>query len=347
MQTLKHTPRLIVLELTRRCSLRCIHCRASAQTSAEQNELATQEWFDLLDDISSFSRPIIILSGGEALLREDVFDIIRYGRERGLRMVIATCGMPLTQQTAHKLKQSGIKRVSVSIDGKDADTHDAMRGEKGIFDKAISATRILKSEGIEFQINATVTRGNVGQLGDILELAKKLGAVSFHPFFLVPVGRARELKEMQASPQQYEGALNWLYEQSKKESISCRPTCAPHYFRILAQDSHSHSSFGLDAKTSGCIGGKSFCFISSRGKVYPCGFLEAVCGDVKMDNFEKIWQQSIVFNCLRDMESYKGKCGECEYVRVCGGCRARAYEATGDYLEEEPECIYQPLSVRS
>lgn len=350
---MQHIPRLVVLELTRRCTLSCIHCRASAQIEGYKDGFSTKDWFRLLDEISSFAKPIIILSGGEALLRDDIFDIISYARAKELMAVIATCGAPLTEEKAERLKQSGIKRVSISIDGKDSRTHDMMRQQKGIFDKAIFAMRILKDKGIEFQINTTVTRHNVSQLIDILEMAVNYGAVSFHPFFLVPIGRAKQLRDMQLSAVQYEEALNWLYEKSKECSISCRPTCAPHYFRILVDSEKHHyprkfafdsrKSASLDAKTAGCLGGKSFCFISSEGRVYPCGFLETECGNVQVDSFKKIWYDSCVFKQLRDTSCYKGKCGECEYLEICGGCRARAYEASGDYLEEEPNCLYQPL----
>lgn len=322
-----------MLELTRRCTLSCVHCRVPAGAKEYKDELSFNEWLKVLDNISSFSRPTIILSGGEALLRKDVFDIISYGNKKGLCVVLATCGVVLTDEKTKKLKDSGIKRVSVSIDGMDATTHDFIRREKGVFDKAISAIKTLKTHGIEFQINTTVTRNNLDQLEDIIKLAKEHGAVSFHPFFLVPTGRARHLKDQEISPQQYEKTLNFLYKLSKDSSISIKPTCAPHYFR--------------QAQTGGCLGGKSFAFISSSGKVQICGFLEVECGDIRERDFSDIWRESAVFNHLRDYAKYKGKCAECEYLQTCGGCRARAYEATGDYMQEEPECVYQPMTVKS
>lgn len=339
-------PRLIVLELTRRCILNCLHCRVSSHTTQDA-ELKTQEWFKVLEEIASFCKPIIIFSGGEACLRDDIFEIIGFAKGLGLTPAMATCGVTLTQGKARQLKQAGIKRVSVSIDGKNAATHDNIRNEKGVFVKALTAMRILKSENIEFQVNTTVMRDNVRQLEEILQLAQNYGAKSFHPFFLVPVGRGGFLKERQLSAEEYEEALTWLFKKTAQETISCRPTCAPHYFRIAHQENFNFTAIGLDAHTAGCLCGRSFCFISSYGKVYPCGFLEVECQDVRTENFRNIWQNSGVFNRLRDMGQYKGKCGECEYLRVCGGCRARAYVGTGDYLEEEPNCVYQPLSVKS
>ena len=345
MEPMRHIPRLIVLELTRRCTLSCIHCRAAAKPEVCDGELGTEEWLKLLRDISSFSRPIIILSGGEALLRDDVFDIIRSGSRMGLRVVLATCGIPLTEEIAGELKRSGIKRISISMDGKDAATHDGIRGVKGVFEKAISAMQILKSQGTEFQVNTTVTRRNLDQLENILGLAVEYGAVGFHPFFLVPVGRAKDLRDEEISPSQYEAALNWLYQASKDSSISLRPTCAPHYFRIMAEDNAKGGGTGMNAMTGGCLGGKSFAFVSSTGKVQICGFLEVECGDVRKDSFPEIWRDSPVFENVRDLGRYRGKCGACKYLRICGGCRARAYETTGDYLEEEPDCVYQPLTA--
>ena len=357
----KFIPRLIVLELTRRCILNCLHCRASSHTKQDA-ELKTQEWLKFLEEIASFCQPSIIFSGGEALLRDDIFEIISFAKGLGLTPVIATCGVTLTQGKARQLKRAGIKRVSVSIDGKNATTHDSIRNEKGVFVKALTAMRILKSENIEFQVNTTLMRDNVSQLEEILQLAQNYGAKSFHPFFLVPVGRGGLLKGRQLSAEEYEAALTWLFKKTAQETISCRPTCAPHYFRIAHQENFNSTADGLDAKTfplkgigrstllgntAGCLCGRSFCFISSTGKVYPCGFLEVECGDARTENFRKLWQESGVFNRLRDLTQYKGKCGECEYLRVCGGCRARAYAAWGDYLKEEPDCVYQPLSVKS
>ena len=347
MENTKYLPRLVVLELTRRCNLTCVHCRASSHRDGYDNELKIKEWFQLLDDIASFSSPIIILSGGEALLRDDVFDIIRYAKGLGLKVVLASCGTVITKKIAQELKLSGVKRLSISIDGKDSTTHDLIRGQRGVFDKALLAMDILRSVGLEFQVNTTVTRSNAGQLREIIELTKRCGAVSFHPFFLVPVGRAKHLKDEEISPYQYEEILSWLYKESQVSPISIKPTCAPHYCRIASRDSARVPRRDADVFTGGCLGGKSFAFISSTGKVQICGFLEIDCGDMNTNSFANIWRDSDVFLHLRNPSEYKGKCGECEYLLGCGGCRARAYASTGDYLKEEPDCIYQPLIARS
>lgn len=338
MEKTRYVPRLVVLELTRRCFLECIHCRANSNQRLQECELSTAEWMRIIDEITSFSKPILILSGGEALLREDIFEIISYSSKKGLTPVLATCGISVTLDKIKKLKSAGIKRISISIDGKDAQSHDSIRSQEGVFEKAILTAKMLREENIELQINTTVTRQNVGQLTDILDLSKRLGAYSFHPFFLVPIGRAKDLVDEEISPQIYEETLYWFYKRAKDSAIEIKPTCAPHYSRISIKEGRQLSG--------GCLGGKYFAFISSKGLVQICGFLDVVCGNVREDSFKTIWENSEVFNQLRDFNKYKGKCGECEYLRICSGCRARAYAASSDYLGEEPNCVYQPSNVK-
>jgi radical SAM protein with 4Fe4S-binding SPASM domain len=244
--------------------------------------------------------------------------------------------------------QSGIKRVSISIDGKDAPSHDNFRQEKGAFDKAMAGITAMKDAGMEFQINTTITTANLSQIKDILKLAKKLGAAAHHIFLLVPTGRGRDLADQTITAAEYEETLLWFHQESLDCSIQLKATCAPHYFRIMHQNKskrvepkkkaggHFHES------TRGCLGGITFCFISHVGQVQPCGYLELDCGNVQKQGFAEIWENSEVFWNLRDLSKYGGKCGRCEFIKVCGGCRARAYEASGDYLAEEPLCLYQP-----
>lgn len=301
-----------------------------------------------MDEIAAMSSPVIILTGGEPLLRPDIFAIASYGTDKGLRMVMATNGTLVNSIVAKKMIQSGIKRVSISIDGKDAHNHDAFRQEKGAFDKAMAGIAALKDAGMEFQINTTITTANLSQIKDILEVARKLGAAAHHIFLLVPTGRGRDLAEQAITAAEYEETLLWFHQESLDCSIQLKATCAPHYFRIMHQNKikgtepkkkareHFHES------TRGCLGGISFCFISHVGQVQPCGYLELDCGNVQKQSFDDIWEKSEVFRNLRDLSKYGGKCGKCEFIKVCGGCRARAYEATGDYLAEEPLCLYQP-----
>ena len=337
-------------EITRKCNLNCIHCRAGSQRGPYPDELDTDKCLEILNQIRRVGQPIIILTGGEPLLRKDVFHLAARGTEMGLRMVMATNGTLLTPRIVDEIKASGIQRVSVSIDGADEEQHDRFRKVPGAFRRAMEGIGLLKGGGVEFQINTTVTQHNKHNIDDILGKAVELGAAAHHIFMLVPTGRAKEMVNQEIDALEYEKLLLWFYEMRDRVPLSLKATCAPHYYRILRQQAHAagekvdHETFGLDAVTRGCLGGTAFCFIGNNGIVQPCGYLEVECGDLKSSSFEAVWSHSEVFNRLRDFSAYKGKCGRCEYLKFCGGCRARAYEATGDYLEEEPLCVYQPKS---
>ncbi len=204
---------------------------------------------------------------------------------------------------------------------------------------------------MEFQINTTVTRHNVDVIEDILNLAVGLGAAAHHIFLLVPTGRAKEMVDQEIEAAEYERLLRWFYRMRDRTPLHLKATCAPHYYRILRQEAGrkgeevKFETYGLDAVTRGCLGGTSFCFISHEGVVQPCGYLDVNCGDLRRSGFRAVWEGSPVFTRLRSPSAYQGKCGICEYQRFCGGCRARAYEATGDFMGEEPLCAYQPKAV--
>lgn len=348
MQENRFVPRLIAWELTRTCNLDCIHCRASASRGTYEGELTTDEVFRILEEIVEVGRPIIILTGGEPLLRKDLLQIARKATSLGLKPVLATNGTLLTKELISELKSAGVSRVSISLDGADERAHDSFRQMPGAFEGAMRGIRLLKEGGMPFQINTTVTALNAEELPKIHELARELGAVAHHIFLLVPVGRGKDLSEASLTPEAYERILHWMYDQSRRPGLHLKATCAPHYYRILRERARAEGlqvtqeTFGLDAVTRGCLAGTGFCFISHRGIVQTCGYLEIPCGDLRKNTFREVWEGSEVFNKLRDFRNYKGKCGRCEYIRVCGGCRARAFEATGDYLEEEPLCTYQP-----
>jgi heme b synthase len=312
--------------------------------------LTGEEGLRILEDLASFSKPVVILTGGEPLLREDIFALARHGTELGLRMVMAPNGTLIDAEKATEIKTSGIQRVSISLDGASAGTHDRFRRVEGAFDGAMRGIERLKEAGVEFQINTTVTRANLEELPEILELAVKLGAAAHHMFLLVPTGRGKELAAQAVSAAEYERILNWFYEQRERIPLQLKATCAPQYYRILRQRLKAEGrklnpqTHGLDAVTRGCLGGIGFCFISHRGEVQPCGYLEAPSGNVREASLREIWAQSPVFRKLRDFSAYEGRCGRCEYIGVCGGCRARAFERTGDLLAEEPLCTYSPMA---
>ncbi|MGD9367547.1 MAG: heme b synthase [Desulfobacteraceae bacterium] len=340
--------RLVAWETTRNCNLNCVHCRAAATCGPYTGELDTQAAFTLLDQIAEVAKPIIILTGGEPLLREDIFDIARYGNDKGMRMVMSPNGTLVTKEIAIQMANAGIQRISVSLDGSTAEQHDTFRGVKGAYEGALQGIQNAKAAGIDFQINTTITKTNLEQIPKILALAESLGAVAHHIFLLVPTGRGKYIVDQEIDAQQYEDTLNWFYDQRNKTSLQLKATCAPHYYRILRQRAREEGqtvtfeSHGLDAVTRGCLAGTGFCFISHRGIVQPCGFLDLNCGDITRQSFREIWTHSEHFNKLRDFGALEDKCGYCEYRRVCGGCRARAFEATGNYLAEEPLCLYQP-----
>jgi heme b synthase len=344
----RSTLRLVAWETTRNCNLACVHCRAAATRGPYRGELDTPEAFRLLDQVAELGQPIVILTGGEPLLRADIFDIAAYGTNLGLRMVMAPNGTLLTDEIAQKLSACGIKRLSVSLDGASADTHDAFRQVPGAFAGALRGIECIRRAEIPFQINTTVTRVNLEQIPRIQALAVELGAVAHHIFLLVPTGRGKYIVDQAIDAEEYERTLNWFYEQRGKTPLELKATCAPHYYRILRQRSAregkpvSFQTHGLDAVTRGCLGGIGFCFVSHTGNVQPCGFLSADCGNVRRASFADIWRHSEVFTALRDYDRLGGKCGACEFKRACGGCRARAFEATGDYMAAEPLCSHVP-----
>lgn len=359
------TPKLqmVAWEITRSCNLFCAHCRASAVSSSYEDELSTKECLRLIDEILEVGKPVLILTGGEPLLRHDLLQVAKYAVDNGLRVVIGTNGTLITEETAAKLKEIPISRIGVSIDFPTPELQDKFRGKAGAFEAAMTGIARARQAGIEVQINSTITKLNTVYLNDLLSLALEAGAVAFHPFMLVPTGRGKGLKTVEMSPEEYEQTLNWVYDKQIElgDRIFFKPTDAPHYLRIVSQRkkrekpqeilsegqpeySHKHST--MNTLSRGCLAGTGFCFISHRGRIQGCGYLDVEAGNIRNSNFREIWANSTLFCELRDLSNISGKCGICEYKRICGGCRARAYEATGSYLEAEPYCIYEPAALR-
>ncbi len=369
-------PRLVFWESTAGCNLACIHCRRiTVANQLMPQDLKTQEAFDLIDDIASFGRPIFILSGGEPLFRPDIFKIARHAADAGLIVALATNGTLINAEVARKIKGSGIKRVSISFDGADAATHDIFRGP-GAFDLAIKGMANLRAIGVPYQINTTVAKHNVHQMPETLALAKELGAVALHLFLLVPVGCGVEIAEdQQISPKEYEDVLNWMYDAEVAGGIELKATCAPHYFRIVRQrqaeerrngivrerpqSMHRQQRAGgghpggqpsgrhaMNAMTKGCLAGTGVTFVSHRGEIFPCGYLPVEAGNIREQGFQAIWEHSPLFAELRNPDLLGGKCGICEFKKVCSGCRARSFGMAGDYLGEEPFCTYEPRQYK-
>lgn len=346
--------RMIAWEVTRACNLVCVHCRAEAIYEPPPGEWTTEEAYRFLDEVASFAKPVIILTGGDPMMRKDIWDIARHGTDLGLRMVISPNGTLITPETPEKMKEAGIMKVSISIDGSSPEVHDKFRGVPGAFEGALRGIGYLREAGIGFQINTTVTKHNLHDLKNLLQLVQEIGADAWHVFLLVPTGRAKDMKDQEITPEEYEKTLNWLYEIQRDSSIYVKPTCAPHYYRIYRQRAKEDGlpiepkiqSHGLQAMTRGCLGGITFMFVSHMGDAYPCGYLEAHAGNVREVGVEKVWKESEVFKRLRDYGKLQGRCGACEYVRICGGCRARAKAIYGDYMAEEPYCVYEPKKMK-
>jgi heme b synthase len=344
--------RLIAWEVTRSCNLACRHCRAEAHPDPYPEELSTTEAKSLIDSFPEVGDPIIIFTGGDPMMRSDVYELASYAASKGLRCVMSPNGTLITPETAKKIKDAGFQRCSISIDAATAAEHDNFRGVPGAFQASMRGIECLKAEGIEFQINTTVTKSNLHSFKDIFQLCEHLGAVAWHIFLLVPMGRAVEIQEEVITAKEYEEVLHWLYDFRKTTSMHLKATCAPHYYRIMRQRAHeegitvSKETFGMDAMTRGCLGGTGFCFISHTGQLQPCGYLTLDCGNVRTTPFPELWKKTPWFLKFRNQDEYTGKCGVCEYHKVCGGCRARASSMTGDPMAQEPLCLYMPKNIK-
>lgn len=348
---MEFSPKWIAWEITRRCNLKCVHCRSSSElTSKKHPDLPIKDAFRIIDDISDYAKPVVVLSGGEPLLREDVFDIADYGTNKGLRMCLATNGSLVDDRICEMIKKSGIRMVSLSLDGSTEKVHDDFRNQEGAFKGIINAASLFKKNGIEFLINSSFTKRNQEEIPKIYKLAKELGATAWYMFMIVPTGRAEEIMEELISKEDYEEILDWHYHMENEEKdMLVRPTCAPHYYRIVLQNAKKEGRHyerrSLKFSTGGskgCIAGQLICLIDVDGNVLPCSYFPMPAGNILKQPFKEIWENSELFRNLRDFKAYKGKCGNCEFINVCGGCRARAYAISGDYLDEEPFCSFVP-----
>ncbi len=348
---MKFEPKWIAWEITRRCNLHCVHCRSSSELEvAGHPDFSLAEARRVLDDIASYASPVVVLSGGEPLLRADVFDIATHGTSLGLRMCMATNGTLVTGETCRRIKEAGIRMVSLSLDGSTAAVHDDFRSQPGAFEGTMNAARLFREHGIPFLVNSSFTRRNQEEIPRVYELAKEIGATAWYMFMIVPTGRGKEIMEELITPEDYEELLKWHYRIERDEDeILVRPTCAPHYYRIFRQEARREGKKlqrrNLKFSTGGskgCLAGQLICLIDVDGEVLPCSYFPKSAGNIRKQSFREIWEDSPLFKELRDFAAYRGRCGACEYNAVCGGCRARAYAVTGHYLDEEPFCNHQP-----
>ncbi len=298
----------------------------------------------------SYGKSILVLSGGEPLLRKDIFELASYGVKKGLIMTMGTNGTLIDDAVAKKLFDTGIRKVAVSIDSSTPKVHDNFRGVKGAWNKAVEGVNACNRNGVGVQFNVTMTMQNFGELDSILEMAEELGVGGVHLFFLVPTGRGKNVLDI--SPQMYEDIVRKVLGR-RRGSLEVKPTCAPQFMRIAKE-----MDVDVSRWSRGCIAGISYCRILPEGSVTPCPYLPVKVGNIRQTPFKDIWAKSEVLKTLRDFNNLKGKCGVCEHRGICGGCRARAYGltsycagavakdkgriGTGDFLAEDLWCTYQP-----
>ena len=351
----KFLPKWIAWEITGRCNLRCIHCRSSSDSEAVPGVFTGSKCRDLIDQLAGYASPVLVLTGGEPLLRPDWHEIARYGTEKGLRMCLATNGTLVDEDVCQKILDAQIRMVSLSLDGSVAEIHDSFRQQAGAFEGVLRAVAHFKRFDIPFLINSSFTRRNQQDIPNVYRLARQLGARAWYLFMIVPTGRAGEVLDELITKEDYEEILNWHYEQEKQETgILMRPTCAPHYYRIVRERSRAGGETwkqrSLQFSTGiskGCLAGQHIAFIDRFGEVRPCSYFNGSAGNLQERPFREIWERSSLFEALRDFGQYEEKCGGCEYLRVCGGCRARAGALNqGNFLAEEPFCAYVPIKAR-
>ena len=342
--------RMLFWETTIRCNLACVHCRRIESNEAAGADLTTAEAQSLIEQLAELGRrqgqpPVLVFSGGEPLCRAELFDLMASARQQGIIVALATNGTLIDSDKAQQIHDSGIARVSVSLDGADAATHDQMRQIPGAFERAIEGVRHLRECGVAFQINATLTRQNARQLGQVYELAQSLGSVALHIFMLVPVGCGQVLAATDMlSPSEYEQTLRRIHTLEGQGPMQIRVTCGPHYERVKRQMRNEYPVANPQSK--GCLAGLGVLFVNHRGDVYPCGYLPLYCGNILQTTLAQIWDENKDLARVRDTEALEGKCGRCGYKRICGGCRARAFGTSGDYMAEEPFCAYIPSNAR-
>src|ERR1700730_13972895 len=339
-------PLIVIWETTQACDLACAHCRASAAPGRNRSELSTDEGYRLLDQIREFGTPLMVFTGGDPLKRPDLSLLLRRSVALGLRTNVSPSATPLlTRKAINEFKECGVMRMAISLDGPNAPSHDGFRGVPGTFDRAIDALEDARLIGLETQLMTTVTRRNIHSLDQIAQIAASVEAKMWSVFFLVVNGRA--LAGEYLIPEEYEQVFENLYQISQWAPFDVKTTEAMHYRRYLVQRNKEEPAPAAGAqrtvwRTAGVSDGRGFVFISHTGEIYPSGFLPVSAGNVRQDSLVEVYRNSSLFRMLRDPAGRHGKCGACEYSKLCGGSRARAYASTGDYMAEDPSCVYQP-----
>ncbi|HHX49898.1 MAG TPA: putative heme d1 biosynthesis radical SAM protein NirJ2 [Clostridia bacterium] len=324
---------IISWNTTNQCNMYCNHCYRDAGAKAS-DELSTDEAKNLLEEIAGVGFKIMIFSGGEPLMRPDIFELVKFACSLGLRPVFGTNGTLINREVALRLKEAGTMGVGISLDSMDPARHDELRQYQGAWDQAVAGMDNCRAIDLPFQIHTTIFEWNDHEVEKITDFAVEKGAVAHHLFFLVPTGRAANIETESLRAEQYENLLKRILQKQQEVDIELKPTCAPQFMRIARQ-------MGMDLRFArGCLAGTHYCIISPKGEVQPCAYLNIPLGNVRETPFSKIWSENPILQELRTL-NYKGGCGICNYKKICGGCRARAYlYHDGDYMAEEPWCLY-------
>ena len=332
---------IISWNTTRQCNQYCKHCYRAAEAQPDPDELSTEEGKSLLEEIAKAGFKIMVLSGGEPLLREDIYELARHGSDQGLRVVLGTNGTLITPDVVQQLKAAGVARVGISLDDIDPAVHDEWRQMPGAWEVSVQGMKYCREGGLPFQIHTTVTERNEPVITQMTDLAVELGAAGHHIFFLVPAGRGVNIAAESLKAKEYERLLNRILDKQREVEIELKPTCAPQFMRIAKRK-------GIPMRyTKGCLAGTSYTVIIPNGDVQPCPYLQIKVGNVRETPFSEIWANNPMFQEFRTQKP-SGRCGDCDCVEICGGCRARAYYYSGgDYLAEEPWCLYRPSGAGS
>jgi radical SAM protein len=349
-----HSPLMFYYEVTTACDLVCKHCRASAQSDPNPQQLSTEQSKLLLSQAATFlKRPMVVLTGGDPLKRSDLLDLIAHGRRVSLEMALTPSATPLaTKDALQRVRSTGIRRLGISLDGPNAEIHDAFRGWEGSFERTKAMLVAARELGMTVQVNTTVCRRNVNSLTTMADFLTPYGIAMWALFFLVPVGRGAA--EERIKPWKYESVFEQLYHWSRTKPFAIKTTEAPHYRRFVVERGGNPlagpcGSDGAERRGHraplGISDGKGVMFVSSTGDILPAGFLPLRCGRFPKDNVVEIYQRHPLFVSLRNPSRFKGKCGICEFNAICGGSRSRAYAVTGDPLESEPDCVYIPAGA--
>jgi AdoMet-dependent heme synthase len=358
-------PFIVIWEVTRACQLKCVHCRADAQLTPDPRELTHEEGINLIDQIYEMDNPMLVFSGGDCMMREDLFELADYAVKKGMRVSMTPSATPnVTKEKMQRAKEVGLSRWGLSLDAPTAEIHDKFRGVPGSFDLTIEKIKYLNELGMPLQINTVISRYNYDHLEQMSKLVEELGAVMWYIFLLVPTGRGQ--MDACITPEEHEKVFRWLYQLSKTAPYDIKTTASQHYRRVVLQEkARDHliekgeiryedsitTDFasmhdGLKRAPKGVNDGNGFAFVNHIGDVMPSGLLPIVGGNIRETPLVEIYREAKVFKDLRQPDNYKGKCGVCEFNKICGGSRSRTYAVTGDYMESEPFCVYIPQAMR-